>query len=1784
MSLARNKKAIVKSGAALLIAILFFCIACFGSTVKANAVEYGGTIISYAGTAEETVTPMGVDFLWYYFDDLIKGKSPVIVKAKTISCFTESSDNSYEMDGDDDLDITIENYGDGFDTGGVLATKVVFKNSKRVKLKNLRIVGNIVIKNTETVALENVTIVGDLTIENADSVSLDNVTLEKNESQNETFEGDISISGAESVSFRNNVANNVVIGYAMGSNTDTIVYANNTVNDLDIVNVKKIAFDNTVGTINGTLFINNKELYDNEIANEISVSGVTTGGGLNVDGAKPTVIKNCTVNGTTPKSSFAVKVYRSRDATLEGITTKNAGVDINSSKVALMKDCNITAKDQYDSILMGMDVWNSTVEKITNCTFDAYAGRRYNTGIHLDTLGKINYIENTRVYGDRWAIGVDSGFAQVGVIDSCILVAKENNAIYMYNGETQALSMNGKVDTIQGNTILYSENQNAIQGKIPPYCDPKLSAAVGKVRIYDKKSDHSYGNDLSCPAGYTWRTGGGGQCGKVADVEGAPYKFSDKDFYYLSRDNCTITYDKGAGTSGYMSPFTVHGGEVAALQGCRYFCDNCTFTYYTDNIEGTGEHYLDKPYEFTGDVTDLTLYAQWKTNSGSTNKYKVQFDTGEGSKIGDCYVMEGNKVYRPEEVPTWTGGTFAGWYDSASCDHEYDFDTPVTADKTIYAKWDLRDIKIKYHSNGGPDPSLSETTVKYGQVLTAEQIPAEMQKLDYTFDGWYTEPSGGNWISLSRPVRTDGDELDYYAHWSRKKVRVTYVMEPGAFYNNVRSGVNKGADGNYYEDLPSGEKASDPVEPGVSNAGPIRSGHTFTPGDFYADQEYTTKFDFDQAIREPVNVYIRMTPKKYLVKYFDEVSVHANKYDYTEEIEWGKYPTWILPRELWKENAVFTGWYDVRGNKYYDAETEKWLIAVDYNIGMCAGWEYHEHTWTYSQSGNEIKAWCVSEDAAKEVCAHHGESNAAVLRLTAANAYCTGKPYNGASLSNEISELTGEEVSAISYKGTGDTQYASSTTPPTLAGTYECSVTLGDHRAVQAFNIDHDWIYEYKWSDDNSSVTATRHCGCEGCDASETETANSSSEETKAPKCTEKGELTYTATFTNTAFPDQIKTVETDAAGHQWSWEEITDDTGHYYYCKCENCDSTQRLDIDPKDCDHAYNTIARKEATCTEDGHEEYYQCSKCKTYFVKDNGSYVPVDKYNLEEYLGKLVIPATGHEWAFDNFMWAGDDETGYTGARAVFHCKHDRSHTESVEVGLSITETPATCEKDGQSIYNATLSADASLDEKAHSDERAVEIPKTGHEWVFTGFSWTGNDTKGYTAARAEYRCSHDASHRTSTEASLSGKTIEPTCTQTGYTRYTATVEAGSSKDGNAHSENKSAATTNALGHNWAVEYEWNKDNSKVTATRYCEHQGCEEKETETAETTSEVIKMPTCTERGETLYTATFNSESFVTQSKSVTDIAETGHKWGDPEWVEKTDDTGHYNERKCGQCGLIQRTDIPPEDCDHEYSIVSPRKPTCTQEGNEEYYKCRKCKCYFVKNGDSFILVTKENIDDYMSVLVIPALGHEWEEPVYKWTADYSKVTAERVCKRDPSHKETETVGTSVTREIKPTVEANGLKVYTSDSFINPHFNIQTREVTVSNDEVKKKAAAMAVGAEHVIGGGRYRVTSTNGRTVSLVKAPNKKSFTIPATVGIDGKTFNVTGLQSDAFRGTKCKTLTVKTKGLTKASVKGSLKGSKVKTVKVKVGKKKENKKYVKKYKRYFTKKNCGKKVRVRR
>lgn len=93
----------------------------------------------------------------------------------------------------------------------------------------------------------------------------------------------------------------------------------------------------------------------------------------------------------------------------------------------------------------------------------------------------------------------------------------------------------------------------------------------------------------------------------------------------------------------------------------------------------------DEPYDFNEKVhSNLILVAQWKENNDEKVTYTVKFNTDGGSTISDQIVEEGNKVKKPED-PTKEGYLFRYWMISSL---KYDFDSKVTNDVTLVAKWD----------------------------------------------------------------------------------------------------------------------------------------------------------------------------------------------------------------------------------------------------------------------------------------------------------------------------------------------------------------------------------------------------------------------------------------------------------------------------------------------------------------------------------------------------------------------------------------------------------------------------------------------------------------------------------------------------------------------------------------------------------------------------------------------------------------------------------------------------------------------------------------------------------------------------------------------------------------------------------------------------------------------------------------------------------------------------------------------------------------------------------------
>lgn len=73
---------------------------------------------------------------------------------------------------------------------------------------------------------------------------------------------------------------------------------------------------------------------------------------------------------------------------------------------------------------------------------------------------------------------------------------------------------------------------------------------------------------------------------------------------------------------------------------------------------------------------------------------------------------------------------------------------------------------------------------------------------------------------------------------------------------------------------------------------------------------------------------------------------------------------------------------------------------------------------------------------------------------------------------------------------------------------------------------------------------------------------------------------------------------------------------------------------------------------------------------------------------------------------------------------------------------------------------------------------------------------------------------------------------------------------------------------------------------------------------------------------------------------------------------------------------------------------------------------------------------------------------HDWGEVIYTWSEDNKTCTAERVCKGDESHKETETVNTTYVVVDSAKCEKDGKGRYTAD-FTSEAFADQTKDITL---------------------------------------------------------------------------------------------------------------------------------------
>jgi len=135
----------------------------------------------------------------------------------------------------------------------------------------------------------------------------------------------------------------------------------------------------------------------------------------------------------------------------------------------------------------------------------------------------------------------------------------------------------------------------------------------------------------------------------------------------------------------------------------------------------------------------------------------------------------------------------------------------------------------------------------------------------------------------------------------------------------------------------------------------------------------------------------------------------------------------------------------------------------------------------------------------------------------------------------------------------------------------------------------------------------------------------------------------------------------------------------------------------------------------------------------------------------------------------------------------------------------------------------------------------------------------------------------------------------------------------------------------LGHHWGkASYAWSEDYTSVTARRACLNDPAHV-QAETVQTSAEVTKAATCTARGTTTYTASFDNTAFHTRKKAVRNIPATGHRWGRAGYTWAEDYTSVTARRAC----LNDPAHVQIETV--QTSVEVTKAATCTARGTTTY-------------------------------------------------------------------------------------------------------------------------------------------------------------------------------------------------------------------------------------------------------
>lgn len=426
---------------------------------------------------------------------------------------------------------------------------------------------------------------------------------------------------------------------------------------------------------------------------------------LGFSGSDNTVVEDCTIEGrtaywgyrsakfinttfTAPPSDYAIWTYSSADMTFQ-----NCIFNVTGKAVNVYTDFGATQHDftiNFDSCTVNSTKANKTALSI-NDSLMTNEGKGFKFYVNITGNNTIKGLKPDTKTCSR-------------------LFGFSNDKIYLYNGKELHYDSGATVVTINGKPVwkdaarFVEHNGNAFEGTYDN------GTGKGSANQYTEGyKDNNF--KIINTTGWTLK----------ADTTSTYVRTITKQCQY-----CYEKIDEQEEKTGYRLSYDLNGGTGAE--------GTYNDTYYPPQDGNTATVAADPSragYQFAGwqDANgklyaardtltvdrDITLTAQW-------NKLvTVSFDLcgHGGANIPSQTFVSGNKASEPT-APKEDGWVFGGWYTEKGCQYRFSFDSSVTSDITLYAKWDrVTTVVSAPVATPTPSPAPAAAATKTATVKNA---------------------------------------------------------------------------------------------------------------------------------------------------------------------------------------------------------------------------------------------------------------------------------------------------------------------------------------------------------------------------------------------------------------------------------------------------------------------------------------------------------------------------------------------------------------------------------------------------------------------------------------------------------------------------------------------------------------------------------------------------------------------------------------------------------------------------------------------------------------------------------------------------------------------------------------------------------------------------------------------------------------------------------------------------------------------------------------------------------